>query len=146
MVACYSVTQSGCSTIMAQLVASLDFSNDLDYEECAPLATFESAIKVILFEFEEKVLNRQSFASEVSGQDSSDVRQTIVTWHKKEIEKLKSATKKKHLIKDMVLSTCEVRDSTTRISYVSPIVKRDSALFASQLRKTFNLPEFNATP
>ena len=43
---------------MAQLVAALDFSNDLDYEECAPLATFESAIKVILFEFEEKILNR----------------------------------------------------------------------------------------
>ena len=67
MVACYAVTQAGCSSIMAQLVATLDFSNDLDYEECAPLATFESAVKVILFEFEEKILNRQSFASEVSG-------------------------------------------------------------------------------
>jgi len=63
-----------------------------------------------------------------------------------DIEKLKSATKKKILVKDMVLSTCEVRDSTTRLSYVNPLIKRDSVLFASQLRKTFNLPEFNATP
>ena len=58
MVACFSVTQAGCSSIMAALGAALDFSNDLDYEECAPLATFESAIKVILFEFEEKILNK----------------------------------------------------------------------------------------
>jgi hypothetical protein len=110
----------------------LDFTNELDYDECAPMATFESAIKVIQFEFEDKALNKQSFTSEVSGGlDCTEVRQTIVTLHKQEIEKLKSATKKNNLTKDMVLSTCEVRDSTSRLTYTSPIIKRDSALFAS---------------
>ena len=69
-----------------------------------------------------------------------------MTQHKKDIEKLKSARKMKERVKDMVLSTCEMRDTTTRLSYVNPLIKRDSVLFASVLRKTFNLPEFNASP
>lgn len=37
------------------------FVNEQLYEECAPLATFESACKVISFEFEENVINHQTF-------------------------------------------------------------------------------------
>jgi len=69
MIACYAITQAGCKSVMPILLAALDFTNELDYDECAPMATFESAIRVIQFEFEEKALNRVSFLSETSSAD-----------------------------------------------------------------------------
>ena len=44
------------------LYAVQSFVNETLYEECAPLATFESAFKVISFEFEENIVNHQSFS------------------------------------------------------------------------------------
>ena len=40
-----------------------DFVNDQLYEECAPIATLESAIKVVQYEFEDKIVNHMSFIS-----------------------------------------------------------------------------------
>ena len=43
----YVLVQAGVSNIVPQLYAMQDFLNDQLYEECAPMATLESAIKVV---------------------------------------------------------------------------------------------------
>ena len=43
----YVLVQAGVPSIVPQLYAMQDFINDQLYEECAPMATLESAIKVV---------------------------------------------------------------------------------------------------
>jgi len=43
------------------LIALQDFVNDKIYEECAPLATFESALRVIEYEYKERIVNHTEF-------------------------------------------------------------------------------------
>ena len=59
MIIAFVLTQaSDClQELVPMLYAVQSFVNDTLYEECAPLATFESAFKVISFEFEEHVVN-----------------------------------------------------------------------------------------
>jgi hypothetical protein len=47
--------------VFALLVALQDFVNDQIYEECAPLATFESAIRVIEYEYRERCVDNIDF-------------------------------------------------------------------------------------
>jgi len=63
MIIAYVIVQSGCSNILPLIVALQDFVNDQIYEECAPMATFESAIRVVEFEFHDKVVDYMSFHS-----------------------------------------------------------------------------------
>ena len=58
----YVLVQAGVSSIVPQLYAMQDFINDQLYEECAPMTTLESAIKVVRFEFED-IVNGKSFMS-----------------------------------------------------------------------------------
>ena len=58
------LVRAGTIQIIPQLYAMMDFINDTLYEECAPIATLESAIKVVQFEFQDKVINHQSFVSQ----------------------------------------------------------------------------------
>ena len=60
----YVITKARAPQIIPMLYALMDFINDTLYEECAPIATLESAIKVVQFEFEDKIVNNQSFASQ----------------------------------------------------------------------------------
>ena len=55
MVISYVLAQAAksCSDLVPMLYAVQAFVNEQLYEECAPLATFESACKVIQFEYEE---------------------------------------------------------------------------------------------
>ena len=53
MVITYAIIQAECPNILPLLHAAEDFVNINQYEECAPLATVESAIKVIQFEYGE---------------------------------------------------------------------------------------------
>jgi len=55
MVTAFALTQAakGCKELVPMLYAVQDFVNEQLYEECAPMATFESAFKVISFEYEE---------------------------------------------------------------------------------------------
>ena len=59
MIIAFVLTQAGDSIkeLVPMLYAVQSFVNETLYEECAPLATFESAFKVISFEFEENVVN-----------------------------------------------------------------------------------------
>ena len=68
MIIAFVLTQAGDSLkeLVPMLYAVQSFVNETLYEECAPLATFESAFKVISFEFEENVVNHQSFAGILS--------------------------------------------------------------------------------
>ena len=43
----YVLVKAGISQVVPQLYAMMDFINDTLYEECAPIATLESAIKVV---------------------------------------------------------------------------------------------------
>ena len=45
------------------LYAIQPFINDTLFEECAPLATFESACNVVKYEFEQCVVNHAAFTS-----------------------------------------------------------------------------------
>ena len=59
MVMAYILTQAvaGCTDFIPMLYAVQNFVNETLYEECAPLATFESATKVVSFEFEDNIVN-----------------------------------------------------------------------------------------
>jgi hypothetical protein len=61
MIISYLLVQSGCKRIFSLLIALQDFVNDKIYEECAPLATFESAIRVIEYELRERIVNNTEF-------------------------------------------------------------------------------------
>ena len=58
MVGAYALTQAlgDSKDFIAMLYAVQSFVNEQLYEECAPLATFESACKVVRFEFEENFI------------------------------------------------------------------------------------------
>lgn len=56
MIIAHVVVQARCHRVFPLLIALQDFVNDQIYEECAPLATFESAIRVIEYEYREKCL------------------------------------------------------------------------------------------
>ena len=60
MVTAFALTQAaeGCKELVPMLYAVQDFVNEQLYEECAPMATFESAFKVISFEYEEYNANQ----------------------------------------------------------------------------------------
>lgn len=62
MIIAYVIVQSKCHKIFPLLLALQDFVDDQIYEECAPLATFESAIRVIEYEFREKCLENVDFS------------------------------------------------------------------------------------
>ena len=55
MIISFVLTQAAesCKELVPMLFAVQAFVNEQLYEECAPLATFESAFKVISFEFED---------------------------------------------------------------------------------------------
>lgn len=57
MVIAYILTQvlprSAIENFVPSLYATQDFMNEQLFEECAPLATFEAACKVVQFEYEE---------------------------------------------------------------------------------------------
>ena len=55
MVIAFVLTQveSACEDFVPRLLATQAFINEQLYEECAPLATFEAACKVVQFEYEE---------------------------------------------------------------------------------------------
>ena len=59
MIIAFVLTQAAdsCTELVPMLYAVQSFVNEMLYEECAPLATFESAFKVISFEYEENVIN-----------------------------------------------------------------------------------------
>ena len=61
MIIAYLLVQSRCERIFSLLVCLQDFVNDQIYEDCAPLATFESAIRVIEFEFRERMVASTEF-------------------------------------------------------------------------------------
>ena len=62
MVIAYVLTQVGsaCKDFIPRLYATQAFVNEILYEECAPLATFEAASKVIQFEYEEHLSKQDS--------------------------------------------------------------------------------------
>lgn len=55
MIASYVLSQVASEKLVAQIYALQDFVNEQLYEECAPIATFEAAIKVIQLEYEDKL-------------------------------------------------------------------------------------------
>ena len=63
MIIAYVLVKSRCHKVFPLLIALQDFVNDQIYEECAPLATFESAIRVIEYEFREKCIENPDFTS-----------------------------------------------------------------------------------
>ena len=67
MVIAYVLTQTpeSCNDLIPMLYAVQQFANEQLFDECAPLATFESAINVIKFEFEQNIINDQSFANQI---------------------------------------------------------------------------------
>jgi len=71
MVIAYVLTQVGsaCKDFIPRLYATQAFVNEILYEECAPLATFEAASKVIQFEYEE-YLSKQ-YSSENAPSDAN---------------------------------------------------------------------------
>lgn len=62
MVIAYVLVQARCERVLPLLIALQDFVNDQVYEECAPLATFESAIRVIEYEYRERVSDEVDFS------------------------------------------------------------------------------------
>ena len=59
MVIAYVLTQlpnKAVEEFVPSLYATFDFMNEQLFEECAPLATFEAAIKVVQFEYEENIV------------------------------------------------------------------------------------------
>jgi hypothetical protein len=74
MIVTYAIIQAGCCNVLPLLHAAEDFVNMNQYDECAPLATLESAIKIIQFEYEEKI---GSMNSEVKVEMSTDMELLI---------------------------------------------------------------------
>lgn len=117
MIVAYVLAQARCDRVFALLVALQDFVNDQIYEECAPLATFESAIRVLEYEYRERAedvvefnldahddhkdeLLRFShtkdmlegsflFAKMYSDEEHAETRQTYMQVHRQEMNHLK---------------------------------------------------------
>lgn len=56
MVISYVLVQSESKQFIPMFFALSAFISENIYEECAPMATFESAMRVIQFEYESKML------------------------------------------------------------------------------------------
>ena len=77
MVVVYAIVQAGCPNILPLLHAAEDFVNINQYDECAPLATVESAIKVIQFEYEE-YKQKNLIVSEMSDEETDQVQRIVI--------------------------------------------------------------------
>ena len=77
MVVVYAIVQAGCPNILPLLHAAEDFVNINQYDECAPLATVESAIKVIQFEYEE-YKQKNLIVSEMSDEETEQVQRIVI--------------------------------------------------------------------
>jgi hypothetical protein len=77
MIVAFVLIQSKCSRIFPLLIALQDFVNDEIYEECAPLATFESAIRVVEYEFRERVVDNMEFDFLKRTQSKDDVTEGV---------------------------------------------------------------------
>ncbi len=80
MIVSYVITQANAKMLLPMLHAVSDFISDQIYEESAPMATFESAMRVIQFEFDDA--NTIQLEETL---DSRSQRLTIAISHREEI-------------------------------------------------------------